>query len=186
MSLLVTVVSTANRKRSYRPSELRPEYGILGNLSHAAQIFSKPTLVIVGADSTIIYNPATITRIEFETNIDLHACVPAKWLEPPALFALPADEAEANAMVEEQRLKRFDFYFVGGDKLSTWLDTSDAGNGISGGGRIAGIFEQPVIPYRLSQGGIGIINPANLTRTRANAPLHNPPVGAWHASEEDD
>lgn len=72
---------------------------------------------------------------------------------------------------------------MGGDQLSTVLEYSDESSRAASGSRIASIFDQPVIPYRLSGPGIGFINPANLTRTHASAPMLHPPAGAWLASE---
>lgn len=180
MSLTITVVTTANRQRRFSQTDSKAIYAILGSLLHATEIFRKPMLVIVGDESTEIYNPATITRIEFNTPIDLTGHLPAGWLNDPCLQTLPAESLDPE---EQESAKQFDFFFVGGDQLRTKLNTADNNDAAKNSGKIAVLFEQAVIPYRLDGAGIGLINPANLTRTRASAPLLHPPAGAWHAQE---
>lgn len=180
MSLNITVVTTANRQRRFRQTDSKKIYAILGSLLHATEIFRKPMLVIVGDESTEIYNPSTITRIEFDTCIDLSGHLPTGWLNDPCLQTMPAETLDPEA---QDPSKQFDFFFVGGDKLKTKLNTSDNSDTAKNSGKIAVLFEQAVIPYRLAGAGVGLINPVNLTRTRASAPLLHPPAGAWHAQE---
>jgi hypothetical protein len=49
--------------------------------------------------------------------------------------------------------------------------------------RIAHLFNEPVIPYRLATAGIGLVNPAAMTRLSMGAAIAGLPKGTWYAHE---
>jgi hypothetical protein len=46
--------------------------------------------------------------------------------------------------------------------------------------RISRLFEQPVIFYQPTTPGIGLMNPAVMTRSTLGAAFSDAPTGSWH------
>lgn len=183
MSIAITVVTTANRKRRFVQTDPVHTNGILESLKRAAQWFKQNTLVIVSDDSTEVFNPASIARIEFETTDDLTPYLPAGW-RPDTLQAIASDAATPPGRIDDEAMAmRLDLFFTGGDTLALWFDNPDPGGVAERKSRTAHLFEQPVLPYRPLSGGIGLINPAAMTRARFGAAVLYPPHSAWFANE---
>ena len=71
MSITITIVTTANRTRRFTQSDPARVSEILESLQRSAQLFANRSLIVVADESTEIFCPAAITRIEIETDIDL-------------------------------------------------------------------------------------------------------------------
>jgi hypothetical protein len=183
MSLAITIVTTANRTRRFVQSDPAQIGNILDSLQRAAQWFKQGTLIVVSNDSTEVFNPASITRIEIETAIDLTPYLPSAW-KLDAMLALSPDAVTPPGHVNEESLPmRIDFFFEGGDTLPVWFSNPDPGSEAERKARTTHLFDQPVMPYRPLQPGIGLINPAAMTRARLGITALYPPKSAWFANE---
>jgi hypothetical protein len=182
MSLVITIVTTANRTRTFQQNDPAQIAAVLDSLQRCAQWFRLQSLVIVGDDSTEIINPASITRIEIEAQQDLAVRLPTSlW---PVVHAIPAEALTQPGKIDAAgAATRVDFYFSGGDSLAGWLETPASSTASERTARNARLFEEAVITYTTLRGGIGFINPATMTSTRVGAALAYPPATAWYASE---
>lgn len=182
MSLSITVTTTAKRTRRFFQTDAARVEEILAGLRRATQLFSTRTLIVVGEQNTELFSPRAITRIEIETAIDLQPYLPPAW--ELKLRALSPLEITADGRIDAATINsRVDCFFDGGDTLAAWLDSERPDSPIDRGQRLNALFDQPVIPYLPSTAGIGLINPATLTRIQVGAALSDPPAGAWHLSE---
>jgi len=183
MSLAITIVTTANRHRRFVQTEPAQVNHILESLQRAAQWFKQPTLVIVSDDSTEVFNPSSIARIEITTDLDLGGFLPSGW-KPETMQAIATDAVTPPGRVDEDVLAmRVELFFEGGDTLPFWLENKEPGGVTERKARTAHLFEQPVIPYRPLGGGIGLINPAAMTRARFGVAVLYPPNTSWFANE---
>lgn len=182
MSLAITIYTTANRQRRFFQTEAARCEAILSSLKNATQWFAQPSLIIVSDENTEIFSPRSITRIELETDVDLVPWLPSGWelnirAIPDAALTVPG-HADAQEIAG-----RLDCFFNGGDVLAAWLETLQPEHHAQRTARIAHLFDTPVIPYRPINPGIGLINPATMTRVRLGAAADHPPARAWFASE---
>lgn len=182
MSLIITIVTTANRTRSFHQNDPAQITAILDSIQRCAQWFRQHSLIIVGDDSTEIIQPASITRIEIEAQQDLAVLLPTSlW---PVIHAIPADALTQPGKIDaDSAASRVDFYFNGGDTLAGWLETPVSGTASERTARNSRLFEEAVITYTTQRGGIGFINPSAMTRARVGAALPYPPASAWYANE---
>lgn len=182
MSLVITIVTTANRTRSFHQTEPERIKEILESMHRCAQWFHQKSLVVAGNESTEIFNPGSISRIEFEVQQDLAPYLPGALV--PVLHAIPSDALTQPGKIDAERAaSRVDFHFNGGDTLAVWLEAPVSGSALERTARNARIFEEAVITYTPQHGGIGFINPAAMTRAHVSAALHYPPATAWRADE---
>jgi hypothetical protein len=183
MSIVITIVTTANRQRRFVQTDPALIEHILDSLKRAAQWFKQPTLVIVSSDSTEVFNPSSIARIEIATEQDLAPYLPSGW-KADSMQAIAADAETLPGRVDDEVLAmRVEFFFEGGDTLPVWFENMEPGGITERKARTAHLFEQPVIPYRPQAGGIGLINPATLTRARFGVSVLYPPNTSWFANE---
>ena len=99
------------------------------------------------------------------------------------ITALPADSLDntpESQVDDEQVAGRFDFFFEGGDTLATWMEGTRPGDASQRLMNLTTLFEQPVILYKLPQGGIGLMNPNVMTRAVFKAGGIELPSGSWH------
>lgn len=78
MSITLTIVTTANRTLRFTQSEPQQVSEILASLRRCTQLFSNRTLVVVSDTGTDVFSPASITRIEIETDADLSPYLPPR------------------------------------------------------------------------------------------------------------
>ena len=71
MSTHINIVTTANRTLRFTQSTPAQISEILASLRRCTQLFSNRTLVVVADSGTEVFSPASITRIEIETDADL-------------------------------------------------------------------------------------------------------------------
>jgi hypothetical protein len=182
MSLAITVVTTANRRRRFFQTDPGRCAEILASLGRAAQLFGGPPLVIATDDSTEIFSPREITRIEIETADDLAAYLPAGW--EMRFRALAPEEVALFGTSDDSRIATpVEFFFSGGDMLTAWFEAARDATQAERAMRIAQLFSVPLIAYQPATAGIGLINPSVLTRVRLAVGIEGLPAGAWHAHE---
>jgi len=179
MSITITIVTTANRTRRFTQSDPARVSDILESLKRCTQLFSSRSLVVVSDASTEIFCPAAITRIEIATSTDLTAYLPSA--RNTDIRALAVGETTPLATVDNQHLAiPADFFFEGGDSLSTWIEGARPSDAMERTMRISRLFEQAVIFYQPTTPGIGLMNPAVMTRSTLGVALDDAPAGAWH------
>ena len=182
MSITITIVTTANRTRRFKQSDPQRVTEILESLKRSAQLFTSRSLVIVADDSTDVFAPAAITRIEIETTIDLTPYLPPG--RNTNIRALALGEMLPPTQLDEETIAvSADFFFAGGDTLSTWLENPRPADVIERTMRLSRLFEQTAIFYQPTTPGIGLMNPHVMTRTLIGAALPDAPTGSWHVSE---
>jgi hypothetical protein len=183
MALAITIVTTANRTRRFFQTEPGRIEGILESLRRCGQLFTNPSLVIVADDTTEVFQPKTITRIEIETQIDLGPWLPPAWDEA-GISALPEDALTGGGHLDDDGLSsHMDFYFEGGDMLHAWIERRHEAGAAERTSRLTYLFTKPCIPYRPALPGVGFINPAAMTRFTLGVASAHPPAGAWYLSE---
>lgn len=183
MSITITIVTTANRTRRFIQSDPARINEILESLQRCSQLFSNRSLVVVSDNSTEIYCPSAITRIEIETGIDL-----APYLPPGRntnLRATGLGDPTPETILNEQKISvSADFYFEGGDSLCAWFENNERPkDALERTMRITRLFEQDVIFYQPTSPGIGLMNPAVMTRSTLGAQLPDAPSGSWHVQD---
>ncbi len=182
MSITITIVTTANRTRRFKQSDPQRINEILESLKRCSQLFASRSLIVVSDNSTDVFAPAAITRIEIETAIDL-----APYLPPGRdtnIRAIGLGEASPPILLSEEIISvPADFFFEGGDTLSTWFENPRPADPIERTMRLSRFYEQSVIFYQPTTPGIGLMNPHVMTRTLIGAALPDVPTGSWHASE---
>ena len=182
MSITITIVTTANRTRRFKQSDPARINEILESLQRCSQLFSNRSLVVVSDSSTEIYNPSAITRIEIETGIDLTPYLPPG--RNTNIRALALGDPLPETVLNEQKISvSADFYFEGGDNLSAWIENERPSDVLERTMRITRLFEQAVIFYQPTTPGIGLMNPAVMTRSTLGAQLPDAPSGSWHVQD---
>ena len=74
---------------------------------------------------------------------------------------------------------RIDCFFEGGDTVPLWIEGPRLPNITDRLARLTRLFEHSVMVYRLPSGGIGLLNPARMTRVRFDAGTDQLPTGSW-------
>ena len=182
MSITITIVTTANRTRRFKQSDPVRINEILESLRRCAQLFSSRSLVVVSDNSTEIFCPSAITRIEIETAIDLTPYLPPGRNTNIRAMAL-GDPLPPTVINERDISVSADFYFAGGDTLSAWIENERPSDALERTMRVTRLFEQPVIFYQPTSTGIGLMNPAVMTRCLLGAALPDAPTGSWHLTD---
>ncbi len=183
MSLSITITTTANRTRRFFQTDPARVAEILASLKRCNQLFTGSSLVIVADDVTEVFRPKGITRIEIETQIDLAPWLPPAWDELGINAITPQTLTGPGYLDDESVSSRMDFYFVGGDKLSAWVERERPSSRAERNAIVARAFDLPCIPYRPVSPGVGFVNPAAMTRFSLGVAAANPPAGVWHLSE---
>ena len=183
MSLAITIVTTANRTRRFFQTDPARVREVLESLKRCGQLFSGHSLVIVADDTTEVFQPKAITRIEVETQIDLGPWLPPAWDEAGICALDPDDQTAAGSLDNEGLSSCIDFYFEGGDKVHAWIERRHEAGLVERTSRLTHLFEKPCIPYRPLTPGVGFLNPAAMTRFTLGVAAAHPPAGTWHLSE---
>ena len=182
MSITITIVTTANRTRRFKQTDPQRINEILESLKRCTQLFTGRSLVVVSDHSTDVFAPATITRIEIETTIDLTPYLPPG--RNTNIRAMELGETVPTTVLNDNLISvPADFFFEGGDTLSTWLENPRPADPIERTMRLTRLYEQAVIFYQPTTPGIGLMNPQVMTRTLIGAALPDVPTGSWHAIE---
>ena len=187
MSIAISVITTANRKRDFTQQDENLSLEIFRNLGSCGQLFSSRVLIFGSSNETEIFNPSSITRIEVVTGQDITEYIPkllmAGRLTFTALSADVMDNSPEPTINDNQVAGRVDFFFEGGDMLSVWMEGAAGSDQTERYMMLNKVFEQSVIVYKLPQGGIGLMNPAVMTRAVIKAGAPSLPQGAWRVEQ---
>lgn len=165
MSLSIKIVTTANRTRFFYQSNGDTAKATIERLTKSSFVFSGNSLVISSSLQTEVFSPKRIAIIELDADSDLSAYLINPHLQITALNSERADQFAYNLEpVANQRFK-VDFYFVGGFMLSTEVVLTDDASLADRTRWVAQLFEQQIIAYQTSNGGVGLMNPLAMTRT---------------------
>jgi hypothetical protein len=178
MSIAITIVTTANRTLHFKQSDPTHVDEILSSLRRCNNLFTNRTLVVVSDTGTEVFSPRSITRIEIQTDADLSPYLPAAW-EVSATAMGPGEAPPATKLDDDHVAAKIDFFFEGGDSLSTWFERKRPSGIAERAMQITRLFEQAIIPYHLGKPGIGFMNPGTMTRASLGISLDDAPAGAW-------
>lgn len=161
MSAVIKVVTTANRTRFFHHSG--KDGSGLGRLLGPQGVFAGPALVFASPLQTEVYSPKQIAYIEID---GIGAAAAGEEHRDTLITGI----AESNAAPEYDLYDgpsrfRVVFYFTGGAELHAHVevdntDVSDADRLR----RVSRLFELPLVKFTTAAGGIGLINPAVMTR----------------------
>jgi hypothetical protein len=180
MTVKIKVVTAANRTSSFLEHD--PDKGgrILEDIKRGSHLFSGAPLIISSSTHTEIFAAAAIVCIEFETSQNLDAYLPAN--QNFVLTAMTPAEAAApfqGEMEGDRFSARIDFFFTGGHTIATRVEGQRKPSLAERLMNITSIFERPVVTYSLPQGGIGLMNPAVMTRSIITPAAPDLPSNAW-------
>ena len=179
MTLSVKIVTTANRTLNFVQSDEAAIQDIIKSLGKAGQLFAGRTLIIGSDKETQIIAPGSLTRIEIETQRDLQNSVP-QMNEAQKLTLIEGNASTPPSGISDTHIAtRVDCFFEGGDTLALWIEGPRPNNSTDRMSRMTRLFDLPVMIYRLPAGGIGLLNPAKLTRIRLDTAADQLPVGTW-------
>ena len=182
MSITITIVTTANRTRRFKQSDPQRINDILESLRRCTQLFTGRSLIVVSDNSTDIFAPAAITRIEIETEIDLTPYLPPG--RNTNIRAIGLGESLPPVVLSEDMISvSADFFFEGGDTLPTWFENDRPADAMERTMRLSRLFEQAIVFYQPTRPGIGLMNPHVMTRTSIGAAMPDVPSGSWHATD---
>lgn len=161
MTTIIKVVTTANRTRFFHHSG--QNNGGIHRLLGPQAVFNGPALVFASSLKTEIYSPKQIAYIEIE-GLDMSGVADPDF--NTHITGMPAGVITAEYDLYEGP-ERFHvvFYFAGGAELhaKVEIDNSDVSDA-DRLRRISQLFELPVVRFVTAGGGIGLINPAVMTR----------------------
>ena len=183
MSIAINVITTANHTRCFTQKNDDRINEIFHNLGSCGKLFSSRVLIFGSATETEIFSPSSITRIEIVTTQDLTEFLPKQLtMGKMTITSLPPDalnKTRQSHIDDDHVAGRIDFFFEGGDTLPTWIEgirPSDSSERLM---NLTRLFEQPIILYKLPQGGIGLMNPGVMTRAVIKSGELTLPSGAW-------
>lgn len=184
MSIAINITTTANRRRRFTQTDSAGIQEVLESFKRSGQMFSNRTLIIGSAQATEIFAPASITRIEIETQLDLGAYLPQRG--ETQLSLIPEGSATPPTSISETQLSaRADFFFEGGDTVAIWISGPRPSGANERLANLTRLFEQAVLTYKLPAGGIGFMNPGAMTRVKLAAAIEKLPAGAWRLNVAD-
>jgi hypothetical protein len=145
------------------------------NLLNTPRLFSQPLLTLASGRSVSIIPTRTIDLIQVRTSARSPLLLPPGWLDMvevgseafhiqrvldvarnPESDGLPAQVAEGTSFMEIHTIGDWVVILkLRSAMLATLPDQRQ---------RFAHFFEVPVLPFRLETGGVGFINPANISR----------------------
>jgi len=185
MSIAINVITTANHTRHFTQQDGDRINEIFRNLGNCAKLFSSRVLIFGSATETEIFSPSSITRIEIVTSRDLTEFLPKQLTTGKMVItSLPPDtldKTRQSHIDDENVAGRIDFFFEGGDTLPAWIEGIRPGDSSERLMNLTRLFEQPIILYKLPQGGIGLMNPGVMTRAVIKSGELTLPSGAWRA-----
>lgn len=182
MAIGITVITTGNRARRFLQTDAAAAQHTIDALRRSNQMFSGKPLILGSPAQTEVFARASIACVEFEAARDLSGYVATPLnLELTALT--PAQLAEPiDTAVEGEHFKvRIDFFFAGGHVLHTLAEGVRKAALAERLMNLTTFLERPVMNYRLAQGGVGLMNPAAITRFVIVPGTADLPSGAWLA-----
>jgi hypothetical protein len=183
MSIAINVITTANNTRHFTQHDKDHIDQIFRDLGNCGKLFSSRVLIFGSATETEIFSPSSITRIEIVTTQDLTEFLPKQLTTGKMVItSLPPDALDKNRQshIDDDNVAgRIDFFFEGGDTLPSWIEGIRPGDPNERLMNLTRLFEQPILLYKLPQGGIGLMNPGVMTRAVIKSGGLTLPSGAW-------
>ena len=164
MPLSIKIVTTANRTRFFYQSDEQQIAKSVTLLAGATNIYASSNLLLSSALQAEVFSPRRIALIELDGEVT-PANRPGQ-LDVRITATDPDDSAPVFDLDDEAGLRfRVDFYFVGGYVLSTRVEVDNAEATFADRTRrVTQLFDVPLIWYTSSGGGVGLMNPSNMTR----------------------
>ena len=164
MPLSIKIVTTANRTRFFHQSDEQQMAKSVVLLAGATNIFASSSLLLSSTLQAEVFSPRRIALIELDGDV-----TPANrqgQLDVLITATDPDDRTPAFDLDDEAGLRfRVDFYFVGGYVLSTRVEVDNAEATFADRTwRVTQLFDVPLIWYTSAGGGVGLMNPSNMTR----------------------
>ncbi len=164
MPLSIKIVTTANRTRFFHQSDELQAAKSIALIAGATSIYAAPSLLLTSALQAEVFAPRRIALIELDGG-SLPADRPGQ--NGVRITAIDPDDSAPVYDLEEAVGGRFrvDFFFVGGYVLSARVEVDYAEASFADRTRrVTQLFETPLIWYISTGGGIGLMNPSNMTR----------------------
>ncbi len=164
MSLSIKIVTTANRTRIFHQSEQQQVSKSVALLTGVTNIFATHSLLLSSALQAEVFSPRRIALIELDG-----AFAPLARLgqSDVRITAIDSDDTAPiyNLDSDGSPSFRVDFFFVGGYVLNTRVEVDNAEVTFADRARrVTQLFDVPLIWYTTANGGVGQMNPSNLTR----------------------
>ncbi len=185
MATRITVITTANRARRFVQADDASLERILDRLRRGGQFFADKPLIIGSATQTEVFSAASIACVDIEATRDL-----SEHVHNPLNVTLTALTPEQRAQPftggfdGDHFRARIEFFFLGGHALFTSAEGVRRPALAERLMNLTGLFERPVINYRLAQGGVGLMNPHAMTRFVITPGTPDLPRDAWLAEAE--
>ncbi len=183
MLATITVVTSANKQRVFVQNDREVFEELCASLQRYQQFFKRKTLILASKSETEIFLPASLTRIEIQSSEDVGRFLPdgrdsvITAVEP----ANPIPDATVGADVFSGRV---DFFFHGGDNLTTWVQGPLASTQIERIANFNNVFDQGVVTYIPQVGGIGFMNPDVMTHVLIHVGARHLPADAWRVDRQ--
>ena len=182
MAIKISVITTANRTRCLNVDNTENITYLIDGLKRSANIFSGKPLIIGSESQTTIFSAASIACIELETDLDIFRELPGK--HEVTITALTTEEAIApfeGGIDGNTFSARIDFHFLGGHVINALIAGERKAALADRLMILTGLFERPIIFYKLTQGGVGMMNPHAMTRSVISPGAPDLPSDAWIA-----
>ena len=164
MPLSIKIVTTANKTRFFHQSDEQQMAKSVALLAGATNIFASSSLLLSSTLQAEVFSPRRIALIELEGEC---GAVNKPGQHDVRITANdPDDGAPAFDLDDDAGLRfRVDFFFVGGYVLSTRVEVDNAEATFADRTRrVTQLFDVPLIWYTSAGGGVGLMNPSNMTR----------------------
>lgn len=181
----ITIVTTANRQRTFVQNDRQAFDDLRATLERYQLLFRRKTLILASDRETEIFLPSSLTRIEIQSGEDIWKSMPGGAQDSVITAIAPAQPSPEQQQAAGYFSGRVDFFFQGGDSLATWINGPLASTQVERVANFNNVFDQGVITYVPHTGGIGFMNPEVMTRMLIHAGARTLPADAWRVSKED-
>lgn len=182
MAIGITVITTANCVRRFLQTDEAAIEQTIAGLKRSSQMFTGKPLIVGSAAQTEVFARASIACVEFEAARDLSAYVASPLnLELSVLTPAQLAQPVAGEVEGEHFRVRIDFCFAGGHVLHTLAEGIRQPALAERLMNLTSFLERPVMNYRSAQGGVGLMNPAAITRFVITPGATDLPRDAWLA-----
>lgn len=146
-------------------------------LLRTPRLFTQPQIFLASDHGTSAFTARSIDVIIARTDAAIQGFLPlnspagpvhifeSEAVFPTANSGMPAEDAEVKE--DQPRILHAQVHTLGGWSAGLEVRAKILGTAQDRRRTFANFFAVPVIPFHLETGGIGLINPANLTRTSA-------------------
>ena len=185
MAIALTLITTENERHSFTLDTPGKTDLFLSQLKSNAQfVFGKP-LIVGSTECTEIFAPGSIARIEIAGAFNIDALRPNDQISSITGLRDDEPEPELEGAYGETRFRvGMTLFFRGGSTLRLRVEGKRKSALAERLKSLTGIFAQPVVFHRLAHGGIGLINPQAVTRTRIAPAAPDLPRDAWRVEHD--